>query len=216
MQQAISSESANFQAIPKLAIRYAMLCMAFLITSCATNVTVIGKFPTPIVEQFPYRLGLYYPPQFNQYIYQETNKERGELSIDIGSAQVELFNTLLNPLFQHVETVQQAQAPKTDIPLDLVLTITVDDFQYTVPKETKVDMYEVWIKYNIQVLDPQGALIADFLLSAYGKTPSEMLKGENESLNQAMIVALRDAGAAFIIQFDKVPEIKKWLSIQSQ
>ena len=72
-------------------------------------------------------------------------------------------------------------------------------------------MYEVWIKYNLQLFDNNDQLIADWLLTAYGKALSEMMQTESNALNQAMIVALRDAGASFSLKFSKVPEIRRWL-----
>lgn len=196
----------------KLMIMFSLTLMA----GCATNVKVEGTFPKPIVNQLPFNLGVFYPPEFRDYTYIEQSEDRDELSINIGGAQTSLFNTVLPALFKQVEPVNQAQEPQSNLPLDLVMTMTVDDFQYTVPSETRIDMYEVWVKYNLQLLDPQGQLIADWILTAYGKTPSELMKSESEAITQAMIVALRDAGANFALSFSKVPEIRQWLERKSQ
>lgn len=190
------------------------LLSAFIVTllgGCATNVQVVATFPKPIVNQLPYTIGVYYPTEFSQYQYTEANEERSDMTIGMGTAQVSLFNTVLPALFKQTVRVNQAENPQTPTPVDLVITMSVDDFQYTIPAETRIDMYEVWVKYNLQLFDPQGQLIADWLLTAYGKTPSEMMKSESEAINQAMIVALRDAGAKFTITFNKVPEVRQWL-----
>ncbi len=190
---------------------YSALCSALLLSGCATKVEVTGNFPTPIIHQLPLSLAVHYPEPFSKYRYEEKSESRSGRSIGIGSAQVKLFSTILPALFQNVIPVKTLTDGKTDQPVDLVLTLAVDDFQYTLPKETKVQMYEVWIKYNLQLFDPQGQLIADWILTAYGKTPSAMLKTEGDLLNDAMVVALRDAGAGLSLSFTKVPEIKQWL-----
>lgn len=214
--------TANIIGKPKLQghsrklIKFMIMFSLTLIAGCATNVTVEATFPKPIVNQLPFSLGVFYPPEFRDYTYTELSETRDERTINIGGAQTSLFNTVLPALFKQVQPVSQAQAPQSSAPLDLVMTMTVDDFQYTVPSETRIDMYEVWVKYNLQLLDPQGQLIADWILTAYGKTPSELMKSESEAITQAMIVALRDAGANFALSFNKVPEIRQWLERKNQ
>jgi hypothetical protein len=188
-----------------------LLAVAVLISGCTTQIEVTGNFPKPVVNQIPLTVGVYYPAEFSQYKYIEQGEERSEREIGIGSAQVKLFSTVLSALFQKVSTVSKVNNSGSAQPVDLVLTMSVDDFQYTVPSETQIDMYEVWVKYNMQLFNPQGQLIADWILTAYGKTPTETFKTEGEALNEAMVVALRDAGAGFSLSFNKVPEIKQWL-----
>ncbi len=74
----------------------------------------------------------------------------------------------------------------------------------------------MWIKYHLKVFDSQGNLIADWIQTAYGKTPTAMFKSEEEALNEAMVVALRDVGAGLALRFHHVPEIKKWLKQRKQ
>lgn len=193
-----------------------LFALVGLVSGCATKVEVTGNFPKPIFNQLPLTIGVYYPPLFSQYTYQEANEDRSDRTIGIGNAQVQLFSTILPAIFQNVVPVSQAESPTAAQPLDLVLTMSVDDFQYTVPGETKINMYEVWIKYNMRLLDPQGQLIADWILTAYGKSPTEMMKSEGAALNEAMIVALRDAGASFSMSLDRVPEIRQWLAQRSK
>ena len=184
-------------------------CVIALFSGCSTNVQVQASFPTPLVNSLPYTLAVHYPESFQQYSYEEQDDKRGSRTIGIGNAQIKLFDTMLLAMFDNVVKTEQ---PVAGTDADLLLTITVDEFQYTVPKETKIDMYEVWIKYNLQLFDSNDQLIADWLLSAYGKAPLEMMQTESNALNQAMIVALRDAGASFSLKFSKVPEVRRWLA----
>lgn len=186
-----------------------------LLSGCSNQVQVKGSFPKPVISQMPYTVGIHYPAEFSGYTYVEQNKERSKRSIGIGSAQVLMFSTVLPSMFRKVVPITTIGKSEPQMSVDLVLTMSVDDFQYTLPKETKVDMYEVWIKYNLRLFDPQGQLIADWILSAYGKAPNAMMKSDSDAINEAMIVALRDAGASFSLSFNQVPEIRQWLTSQS-
>lgn len=199
--------------ITRLGLMFPVLLI--LLSACSSQVEVKGNFPKPVVNQMPYTLGVHYPPNFSGYTYVEENDKREKLKIGIGSAQVTLFTTVLPAMFQNVVNVPDIGNIEPGSPVDMVLTVDVDDFQYTMPRETKVDMYEVWIKYNLRLFDPQGQLVADWILSAYGKSPNEMMKSDTESINDAMIVALRDAGASFTLSFNQVPEIRQYLQAKS-
>lgn len=94
---------------------------------------------------------------------------------------------------------------------DLLLSPRVDEFQYAMPRETKVNVFEIWIKYNMRVYTNDGQLIADWIMSAYGKTPTAFMKSKEEALNEAVIMALRDIGASLSLGFSRVPEIRAWL-----
>lgn len=189
--------------------------LVILLSGCSSQVEVKGSFPTPVINQLPFTVGVHFPEHFSSYTYIESNEERSNRTIGIGAAQVNMFSTILPSMFKKVVPVNSVNNVAEAIPLDMVLTMTVDDFQYTVPSETRIDMYEVWIKYNLQLFDSQGQLIADWLLTAYGKAPDEMMQSESDAINQAMIVALRDAGASFSLSFNQVPEIRQWLANQS-
>ncbi|WP_199611037.1 hypothetical protein [Flocculibacter collagenilyticus] len=198
---------------------------SILLISCSSSFKVEGDYPTPIVNQLPYTLGVVYDDAFRNYEYVESAKGRAEWHIDIGDAQTELFSTILPAMFEavvplsHVTAATQrnrAIEPETMANnVDLVLSPVLTDFQYNLPKETKVKMYEVWMKYNLRVYEPDGELIADWILTAYGKTPVGFMTSNEEALNQAMVIALRDLGAGVSLTFTKVPEINAWLKKQN-
>jgi hypothetical protein len=196
-------------------ISLSIMCLVIVLSGCSTKINVKGNFPKPVVHQMPLAIGVHFPVAFSEYRYIEQSETRSDRDIGIGQAQVQLFSTILPAMFKSVVPVAKPEKGQVTDAVDLILSFSVDDFQYSVPKETRVEMYEVWIKYNLQLFDPQGQLIADWLLTAYGKTPVEMLKTEGDALNAAMVVALRDAGAGFSLNFTKVPEIKQWLQQRS-
>jgi hypothetical protein len=88
----------------------------------------------------------------------------------------------------------------------------ITEVQLATPMETQLNVYEVWLKYNLKVYDGNGQPVADWMMSAYGKTQSRFLKSDEEALNQATVMALRDAGARLLTGFQQIPEIRQWLA----
>jgi hypothetical protein len=70
----------------------------------------------------------------------------------------------------------------------------------------------VWIKYNMRLLTPTGDYIADWVLTSYGKTPTETFRSVEGAINDAAVVALRDLASSFALSFDQVPEVRDWLN----
>lgn len=194
-----------------------------LLPACSSNVVVSppATFPEPLVEPLALRIGVHYPEQFKNYTYEQpakqTNKKkkkknRSKFSIAIGAAQTQLLQTVLGALFKSVKTVD---APAVDEPsneFDLLLVPEVLEFQFSTPRVTKVNVYEIWIKYQFSLQAADGEEIANWVVPVYGKTPTKFLKSKDEAMNLATLVALRDCGAAFITGFSRVPEIRDWMA----
>ncbi|BFM12140.1 hypothetical protein R50072_22930 [Simiduia litorea] len=187
------------------------LSLAILLCACAGKVEVEGDIPKPLVDQKNMIVAVVNNPRFQTFQYEEKSKDRLKWTIGTGGAQQKLLATLLDAMFRQTTYIENLPEAGEKINADLILLPKVIDFQYAMPKETKVNIFEVWIKYSIQVYNNQGALIADWVMPAYGKTPTAFLKSEDDALNQAVMMALRDAGASFITGFDRVPEIKAWM-----
>ena len=53
--------------------------------------------------------------------------------------------------------------------------------------------------------------LAAWPITAYGKTPTAFLQTDEEAVNLAAVVALRDAGAHFVTSFGATPDVAVWL-----
>ncbi len=188
-----------------------LLALLSTLWGCTNSLQVQGDLPSPLITAIPQSLGVLYDDEFKNYVYTEKSKDRGKWIIDNGNAQVQLFQKVMPKLFSHVEeidTLPSAQAPAAT---DLVIHPKVTEFQYSVPRETKFKIFEVWIKYNLTVYDAEGDLVADWIATAYGKTPTAFMQSNEDAMNAAVIVALRDLGANLSLGALRVPEIKAWL-----
>ncbi len=189
---------------------FALIFLLLSLSGCKTTLIVRGDFPTPVINKLPLTVNVIFDKNFSEYNYLEKNEKRSEWDISVGDAQVQLFQQVLTAMFNKVVNSSTMVADANDS-IDLYFQPSIESFQYNVPYETKGNMYEVWLKYNVKVFDRQKQLIADWILTAYGKTPTAFLKTEEAALNEAMILALRDVGAVLSLKFSHVPEINNWL-----
>ena len=96
--------------------------------------------------------------------------------------------------------------------VDAVLIPHVDELQYAIPTHTNVKVYEIWMRYRYELVTTSGEPIADWTMTSYGKTPTAFLQSDEAAVNLAAVVALRDAGANFIVNFTRVPAVREWLT----
>ena len=191
--------------------KVAALAAVALLTACAHTVSVDGDFPKPVGNQHPLTVGVYLSDDFRDFTYSENRDDRDEWNINTGRAQKNLFETVLGSMFR--ETISLAQYP-SNLPqgLDLVIVPEVRELQFTMPRETRVNIFEVWIKYDMHAYNQQGDSVAEWVITAYGKTPTAFLKSQEAALAQAINVALRDAGASLYTGFDRVPELQAFIA----
>lgn len=181
-----------------------------LLVGCNTNVTVNGDYPSALVAKQPLSVGLVLDDNFSSYRFTSEKDNRQTVTMALGESQVKLFHRVFTDMFQSSATLQALATGQNT--LDLMIVPEVTEVQLATPMETQLNVYEVWLKYNLKVYDGNGQPIADWMMSAYGKTQSRFLKSDEEALNQATVVALRDAGARLLTGFQQIPEIRQWLA----
>ena len=206
-----------------------LLCLTLLGAGCASKQVVVeGKFPTPLMDPLPITVGVIYPKAFAEHEFFDEAKGRAESDwlVKTGEAQVKFWDKVFNGMFAevvHIRDWKTVQTRGSDI--DGVIIPTISDLQYTIPTHTNVKIYEIWMRYDFRLVDISaihqqdgGALtvnpderLAAWPVTAYGKTPTAFLQTDEEAVNLAAVVALRDAGAHFITTFGATPDIAAWL-----
>jgi hypothetical protein len=198
--------------------KWLLASTALLLCACANKVVVQGSFPTPVLQKLPYTVGVYYTPEFRGHEFYEaaSSREETDWTVSTGTAQVEMYNTLLPGMFEHV--VMLNELPRrdrveavTEQQVDIVLVPHVAELQYSIPSHTKINVFEIWMRYRYELYDSEGELLADWTMTSYGKTPTAFLQSAEAAVNLAAVVALRDAGANFAMNFTSVPEVKLWM-----
>ena len=188
--------------------RLILVHTVLLLAACSTNVFVKGDYPTPLGKPIPYHVGMVFDDNFKDHTFTRDNIE-----IKLGDAQTRMYTTLLNGMFANSTLLKSRETPPPEV--DLFIVPNVEEIQIATPADNRLKVYEVWIKYNMQMFDRDGNSVADWLMTCYGKTPTATLKSRAKALNLASIVALRDAGARMATGFVRVPEVQGWLIRQT-
>lgn len=190
----------------------AVLALTVLVACGVSNVVIEGSFPTPNINKLPLNVAVYYDQALTDFAYIEyTETGNEEYNIASGQSHIELFNAVLPAMFDSVviiNSLEDAQAQG----VDAIFAPAIEEFQLALPAKTKLDVYEVWIKYNMRLMTAEGDYIADWVLTSYGKTPTESLRSVEAAINEAAVVALRDLASSFSLSFTQVPEVRDWLN----
>lgn len=208
-----NSNSASNPGNPAGLFRLLMTGVAAcLLAGCAAQqIELGGTFPRPLVSKLPLTVGVYYPEELRNYSYTEIDDYSGkdQYIISSGQSQVTLFNTVLPEMFQNVVTLD---SPTTDDEsIDAVFIPQLEEFQLGLPEKTKLDVFEIWLKYNMRLTDPSGDYIADWVMTAYGKSPTETFQSVDAGVQDAANVAMRDLAASLSLGFTEIPDVNDWL-----
>jgi hypothetical protein len=195
--------------------RTAWLTVVFIAAACGTaRVSVPQQFPIPLVERLPVPMGVYLSDELLGWAHTEKLESGREWRIELGSAQTALFSNLLTGMFDHMAVVGSAPGGSG---VAATLVPRIEELQFSTPEQTRSEYYEVWIRYQFQLLDSDGTVIAEWPLTAYGQSNARNfgMQGQEPALQAAALAACRDAMAFFVVQFRQVPEVRSWLATRT-
>lgn len=202
----------------KSAHKIPLLTLAFisiLLASCAAStINITGSYPSPLVRKIPITVGVYYPDELRNFSFIEIDDYTGDdqYIVNSGESQIALFNTVLPALFENVVMLDSLDNRAGAGNIDAVFVPVIEEFQLGLPAKTKLKVYEVWVKYNMRLENPDGEYIADWVMTAYGKSPTESFQSVDAGVQDATVVALRDLAASFTLGFSGIPEVNEWLT----
>jgi hypothetical protein len=192
--------------------RCLVLMTLMVLGACATRtIEVSGSYPRPNIPAIPLTLGVYYGDNLRNFMYSEmSDRGKEEYRVATGGTHMELFNTVLPAMFQRVVVLNDpSEAAARGV--DAVFVPMINEFQLGMPQKTRLDSYEVWIKYNMRLTGADGSYIADWVMTAYGKTAQGNFTSADRGINDAAVAALRDLASNFSISFTGVPDVRDWL-----
>ena len=178
--------------------------------SSTAQVRVVQQFPTVVSEPRAIHAAIIFDQDFSSYVARPNEKT----TIDIGTAQVDLLSKAFRGLFQQIEVVSSREQVGTGT--ELVIIPSVHEVQLSTPSDSYLNVYEVWIKYNLDIETVDGAAIDSWFMPAYGKTPDSFMLSRTEAIEEAAIVALRDAGAKLLLDFFRIPSVYSWMERQQK
>ena len=193
--------------ITRIEIITALLAL-LLITGCSSSAQVEiveRQFPTVVTKPRPVSASIIFDSQFREFVAAPSKNT----SIEIGSAQTTMLGNAFRGLFNTVEVVSSRE----EISLNnaLVITPSVQEVQVSTPSDTYLNVYEVWIKYNLDIQTSEGDQIDSWFMPAYGKTPDSFMLSKTNAIEEATVIALRDAGAKLLLDFYRIPSVYSWI-----
>jgi len=184
-----------------------MVMAAVGLSGCATSasVSVEGSFPNVVSQPRDIRAVIVMDQQFRNYQALPLKN----VDIRFGPAQVDLWTKAFGGLFDQVQVVTTRSEATPGA--DLVITPSVQEVQLSTPSQSYLNVYEVWIKYSLEIETADGVPIDKWFMPAYGKTPDSVLLSRSRAIEGATVVALRDAGAKLLLDFYRIPAIHVWM-----
>ncbi len=190
-------------------LRCCSLLAGALSIGCSSEVVVESKFPTPLVEPLPVRMGVIYSEELHNYIYTEQLPEQSVWTIDLGDANLAMLQPLFSQMFRETREVSSVPTSATDGQLDGVLEPNLAKFEFDVPIGERDKFVEVWMQYDLTLYEPNGDKVVTWPVSGYGK--AELGRNREEAVQRAAIVAMREVGATISTKFADQPQVSTWL-----
>ena len=179
-----------------------------------TEIQLSYDLPDPLIQSLPLRAGVYYAPELDNLVFEEKIQGLGSYKIELQDTQSTMFQTALDALFDDVVPIESFDTQPAG--LDLLIVPRLVEFQISVPQQTRSELYEVWLRYSMELYTPQGQEIHKWGFAAYGKVNLQdyqtLSNRDFYALEDASQWALRDAVATISFFFVKEPKIKSWLA----
>ena len=186
------------------------LLVVMLASGCGTvQVQLQSDFPVPLVEPLPLSVGILVPEELLGFTHSEEIPGLGDYAIGLGQVPADLLQRMGTGVFrQH----QLQQAVTAEDAVDGYLLTSIEEVQFALPKQTRSDYYEVWIRFRFEFLDQTGASVSQWLLSSYGKANKGDYRGAEGALQAAALLACRDVMASFSLNLASHPSAQQWLA----
>ncbi len=176
--------------------------------ACSSQVTVHDpSIPDPVVKEIPISVAVRFPDVFEHFVHEEQVIGKKKWTVDLGRSNALLFTKLFRTMFNDL-TVIDNDVDARDMPIDALIEPSIDAFEFSVPSQSHTSSFAVWIRYRIKIFDREGKLFANWPISAYGKSLSTRMGGD-DALHRAAVLAMRDAAALIIMQMEKVTGISR-------
>ncbi len=196
-------------------IKYSVLMLSLAaLSGCSTQVAVSDPtIPDPLIAALPMSVGARYPEAFDHFIHEERVIGKEKWLIDLGQSNKLLFDKLFGSMFSDYQVIG-GEEDAAQYGFDALIEPSIDAFEFSVPEQSQTDAFAVWIRYRIKIFDRQGTQVANWPISAYGKSQTTAFGGD-EALRRAAVLAMRDAAALIILQMDKTTGISSLANVNS-
>jgi hypothetical protein len=170
------------------------------------KVRATNAVPVPLVEELPLKAGIYYSPEFRDYVARE-ERWGTKWEITLGPAHVVQIDRLARAMFASVTLVADVAKPP-EPPLDVIVEPRFEEYSFVTPRDAGAELFAVTIKYRVNVYDGAAHLVDSLVFTGYGNAAAGGLSSTTP-LAVATQKAMRDAGAKFATEFPEQPVVQK-------
>jgi hypothetical protein len=183
-----------------------------IMTGCSTTHTneikidEIGTYPKPLIKPLQLSVGVYYGNKFSTQL-ELTGYRHQIFNVQIGKANIALFNYILSNFFQKYTPIQDLSEISANIKnIDLIIEPTVYSYTYNLPVPT---FQFILIIYEIKFYTPDGEQISSWRIEGNGYRSSPGFESEDALFLRLTQKAMREVAAKFITNFCNQEEISK-------
>jgi hypothetical protein len=189
-----------------------IIVIAIFTSACTQTVEVKSAFPEPVIEPLPMTVGVRYSDELKQFAHVEDPIADSEWTIRLGAANLSMLQTVFTGMFATTLELDASAAGESAPGVDLIIEPNLDELEFALPEQMASDQYTVWLRYKLRLLAPDGKRIGDWRITGYGQEDQgAMGMGSETAMEEATVIALRDAAANIITGFESAPGIADYL-----
>jgi hypothetical protein len=188
-----------------------VLVVGLLAAGCTHAIPLNATLePPPDATQVPLAVGVYYDVSFETYEHAEW-RGGDNWVFPLGPASVRLFDHTFPAVFKSTQRVTN-RPPVSTVGSDLVAVIEprIEEFAFTLPF-IKTGQYTAEITYRFTIYSPRGDPVASWTETGWGEKRGKFGYEFARWPGEAADLAMQDAATKFLLEFQKVPEVKRWL-----
>jgi len=189
-----------------------LIGLTLLLSSCVTNVLVVGSVPTPLVEKMPVRVAIYYDESFKNFVHSESLDNEGKWQIDMGKQNLVFFRNLMTAMFETVVEVDTPILSQEDSNnFDGIIIPRIEKYGFLTPGISGLKFFSASIHYQIGLYSSENKKLTEYTVVGYGKSEAGSFNASS-ALGEATMFAIRDGGTRISTELKLLPEVDQWLT----
>ena len=187
---------------------------AVALAACTHSVPVDTQFPEPLVAPLPVEVAVYYDESLVDFEHTEAIEQGSDWKVRLGDASLRMFERLFESMFENLVAVPSVEAAFAEGDrFEAIIVPAIEEMQIAPPRYGESEFFEAWIQYRVEAFRPNREPIVNWLVSGYGRSEGSVLQ-PSKSLQEATVLAMRDAAANIVIKFRQQPRVREWLDQQ--
>lgn len=172
------------------------------------------------VQVVPIKVGVYYGPEFRDFVHQDYTTGRNKLEIPVGAASRNHFDKVFATLFSRAIEIDDrppygnAKYGGDTSNLSAVVEVRIEDFAYNW-RPMSTGPFTASVTYRFILYSPSGNTVSSWTVSGSDTAKLGFTEHALTFTGERTDKAMRVASDKFMLEFQIRPEIERWLAIAS-